>query len=364
MESSKIKICIIIPNLKCGGSERFISILCNHINTNKFLVELYILDGANKFYEITNPEIKVTSFSIKNVRNSLFLIGSILRKTRPNILLTSANHLNVFLAIFKSLFPREITFVARESSIVSINNRQYSSIYDQIAKAFYKKIDFIICQSKFMQKDLIKNYQVRADKTIIIHNPVEETNYKPNINSTPSRISQFKFISVGRLSKEKGIARILRALCLLTLDFKFHIIGEGPELQHLVELTNTLNLQGKIIFHGLKAMPYEGMLDADLFLIGSFYEGFPNVLLEAGILGIPVVGFHAPGGISEIISDGISGLLVSDDNTGEHFSAAIIKCLDMPRRRQLIIDNTRIRFSLEKIMDEVEFFFEKIHLKF
>ena len=52
MPFHKIKLCIIHPNLKCGGSEKFISIMCNNINTDIFEVELYVLDGTESFYQI------------------------------------------------------------------------------------------------------------------------------------------------------------------------------------------------------------------------------------------------------------------------------------------------------------------------
>ena len=105
MPPEKVKICIIIPGLKCGGSERFVSILCNYINTDIFDVSLYVLDGDDPFYQITNSLVKVFFLKIKNVRKSLFTVLKILRTTDPDILFTVSNHLNIFIAIFKFLFP-------------------------------------------------------------------------------------------------------------------------------------------------------------------------------------------------------------------------------------------------------------------
>ena len=306
MNGSKIKVCIILPNLKCGGSERFISIICNHINTENFDIELYVLDGSDPFYKITNPGIRSFFLSVKNVRRSLPTILKITKRTKPDIMFTASNHLNVFLSIFKFLFPKKIKFVARESSIVSINNKtsKYGRIYEWLVKNFYKNIDHIICQSVAMQNDLVTHYRIKKEKTIIIPNPVEPLVVPV---SGHKEKTAYKFFTVGRLSCEKGIDRLLNSLAKVAVDFTFHIIGDGPEKSNLQKLTTTLNLQNKVFFEGQKLNPYENMSNADLFLIGSHYEGFPNVLLEAGILGIPVVGFNSPGGINEIIRDNKKG---------------------------------------------------------
>ena len=365
MSQLKIKICIVIPTFKCGGSEKFVSILCNHINLSKFNVTLYILDGEDPFYKVINPEINVISLNIKNVRKSLVPILRIIKRDQPDILFTAANHLNVFLSIFKFLLPGKVKFIARESSNVSINNKKlkYGKVYDKIVKAFYKNIDFIICQSGYMQNDLIENYKIRREKTIVINNPVEDImdQSKDERESLHRKKGPFKFITVGRLSPEKGIARMLRALALLTIDFRFHIIGDGPEAANLLRLSKELNLQDRVIFAGVKQHPYESMGNSDLFLIGSYFEGFPNVLLESGMLGIPVVGYSAPGGINDIIKEGENGLLVNDDDTGVHFSSAILKALSMKFNRQSIRDQTIKNFSLDKILSEIENCFIRIH---
>lgn len=361
----KIHICIVIPTFKCGGSEKFISILCNHIKLSKFNVTLYILDGEDPFYKVTNPGINVISLNIKNVRKSLLPILKIMKRDQPDILFTAANHLNVFLSIFKFLMPRKVKFIARESSNVSINNKKlkYGNLYDKIVKAFYKNIDFIICQSAYMQSDLIKNYKIKKEKTIVINNPVEDVTY--HIHGGPGSLlkknAKFKFFTVGRLSPEKGIARIIRALALLEIDYEFYIIGDGTEAANLQSLTNELNLQRRVIFEGMKNNPYDSMGNSDLFLIGSYFEGFPNVLLESGMLGVPVVGYKAPGGISDIIIEGENGLLVNDDQTGIQFSTAILKALSMEFDRKSIRDRTIKNFSLNKILNQIESCFIRIH---
>ena len=115
------KILIIVPTLECGGLERNVSIICNNIDTNKYDVTLAVLNNEKPFFTIFNPAVKLIDLQIKNVRKSLFSIVKLSKKINPDIILTTANHLNLYLSMFKWMFPKMTKLVARESSIVSIN---------------------------------------------------------------------------------------------------------------------------------------------------------------------------------------------------------------------------------------------------
>ena len=95
------------------------------------------------------------------------------------------------------------------------------------------------------------------------------------------------------------------------------------------------------------------MENADLFLFGSYYEGFPNVLLEAGAHGIPVIAFNVPGGITEIIMQNESGLLV-EDNDIIAFATAINKALAQKFNANTIMETTKKRFSINSILPSIE----------
>ena len=87
--------------------------------------------------------------------------------------------------------------------------------------------------------------------------------------------------------------------------------------------------------------------------MGSHYEGFPNVLLEANALGIPVVAFNAPGGIAEVIRERENGLLVEDGNE-QAFANAIKKALLIDFNRGAIRNKTIEQYAPGKIMQQWE----------
>ena len=358
----KTKLMILIPSLECGGSEKFVSHFCNHTCTEKFSITLVVLNNAAPFYTIHSPAIEIIDLKIRRVRSSLFRIIRVIRETKPDILFTASSHLNLYLAIFRGLFPKRIKMFARESSIVSINSNRNRNprLYKWLVKNFYHRFDCIICQSVYMQHDLVKHFNIPENKTLVINNPVEETAPARVSDKTYAGTSDFnKFITVARLSAEKGIDRLIKAVAPLSLPYQYYIIGEGMEREALQELINTLGLAERIFLCGKKTKPYDGMEDADLMLMGSYYEGFPNVLLEAGILGIPTVAFDAPGGIGEIIVPGENGILVKENDLPA-FRSAVEAALKIKFDHNKIIALTKKRFPVNAAVNKLErIFIEK-----
>lgn len=358
-DTKKIRLLIIIPSLQCGGSEKFVSQLCNHINTGKFCVQLVILQNNKQFYEITNPAVNIISLDKRRVRFTLFKIKKLIHLFKPDIVFSAANHVNLYLAIFRNLFSKKIKFIARESSIVSLNTKNASMplLYHLLIKKYYQRFNIIICQGKYMQQDLLTHYGIDAAKTIIINNATA----KNNVYEIPvKQIDRpYKFITVSRLSPEKGIERLIHAVGLLSLPFEFYIIGDGIQKTALQKLVIKLNLHEQVFFIPENKNPFNGMEDTDLFLLGSYYEGFPNALIEAGARGIPAIAFDAAGGINEIIENEKTGLLV-DDNDIIGYAAAINRALEINFNRKQIATETEKRFSVNNMIQALEKLFSEV----
>lgn len=355
---NKLKLLIVVPSLGCGGLERNVSIICNYIDTERFDVTCAILNNSRPFFKITNPGVKVIDLKINNVRMSLFAILKLNRQIKPDILFATANHLNLFLAIFKWLFPKRLKIIARESSIVSVNTQRTwnPKIYHWLLRVFYKKIDLIICQSEYMREDLLKNYGVPVEKTRLIYNSVTVPDTGNDDNNAAPYV---KLITVGRLSTEKGFERLIRSVSYLKIPYQFTIIGEGYNRPVLEALIEKLGLQGKVILAGRDNKPFALVHNPDLFLMGSFYEGFPNAMLEALAAGIPAVAFNSPGGIAELLVNNQNGILV-DGNDEHDFAQAIEKALNHPFDKEEIRRSTLQKFSVNTMMDKWYTVFETL----
>lgn len=350
----RIKVLIFIPSLQSGGQERYISILCNHIDVSLFDVTLYVLDNSNAFFTISNEKVKVVDLGIKRVRKAFFKIFTTVKREKPDIVFSTGHHLNSFFAIAKVCLIGKFKLIARESTIVSLDNKMQKiyAILNRLDKIFYKRIDFIICQSLAMQADLIANYGVKAQKTVVINNFVEDVPAVAGHQQVVKAGQEVKiFISVARLSKEKGLKRIIAGLSKVNIPYQYCIFGKGAEKAELEALVATLNLQDKIIFFNETVNPFEKIDRVDLFLMGSHYEGFPNVLLEAGIRGIPVVAFKSIGGANEIIIPGVNGLVADAE---DDFAPLVIKAASFPFNKSQIREITLSKYSVPIVIKKVE----------
>jgi glycosyltransferase involved in cell wall biosynthesis len=166
--------------------------------------------------------------------------------------------------------------------------------------------------------DLEKHIGVPASDITVEHMPLRPAGPIPAAESAATRralgLSDAPvLLSVGRLSREKGHAELLRALSRLDASGKRKVqlllAGDGPERRALEQFCSKLGLEDSVRFlgHQGNVRPLYGV--ADLFVLPSHSEGSPNVLLEAIDADVPIVA-TAVGGIPEIVEDGISALLV------------------------------------------------------
>jgi glycosyltransferase involved in cell wall biosynthesis len=130
-----------------------------------------------------------------------------------------------------------------------------------------------------------------------------------------------QLLFVGRLAAMKGLPILLEVLAKLegvTLD----VAGDGPDRQLLEENVRALNISSRVRFHGHQSQRQvrELLKEADLFVMSSFAEGVPVVLMEAMAAGVPVVATRIAG-VPELVRDGYSGLLVAPGDANEMANA-------------------------------------------
>lgn len=97
-------------------------------------------------------------------------------------------------------------------------------------------------------------------------------------------------------------------------NIKLVIIGKGKNEEVLKEKAAELNIKDEVCFLGFQDNPYKYMSKAKFFVLSSWHEGHPMVLIEALSCGTPVVSFDCPTGPAEVVQDGANGLLIEDQN--------------------------------------------------
>lgn len=356
MSHSKIKILFVLPSLKAGGAERVISFIATNLNEQIFETRLIVI-GKKEDAVYETEGIEVNFLGKKRVMNAVPLMFKYLFTERPQIVMGSISHVNRLLGLFSFFFP-SIKFVGREASVMSVMNKYSSSrkIKLPIFKNYFIRLAAIICQSEDMSNDLIQKFLVPKEKIYIINNPISGNLPLKTINSKTENKKQL--LTIGRLSKEKGHKRILQALSKVNFDFDYTIVGTGNEEDIIFQLAKDLDLFKKITY-----IPHTNdvatiLAKSDVFIQGSFVEGFPNALLESCVVGIPVIAFKAPGGTKEIIKNGINGYIVANES---EFIQKINDLLFQEEWNPINIRHSVVeKFNKEHILGQYEQLFIKI----
>lgn len=308
----KKKIIFILPSLCAGGAERVMSFVSQQLNSSNFDVKLIVL-GFKKdaVYDVNALEVKY--LNKKRLLTSVLALLKVFIKEKPSIIVSSIGHVNIIMGFF-SIFFRKIKFVAREASVFS-NRNEFSKLNPKInltlMKFFYPRLSAIICQSEDMRNDFINKININPSKLVLINNPITMV---PKIERTINFENKLRFITVGRLSNEKGHSRIIEGLSKINkYDYHYTIIGSGPQEGLIRGELDKLQLNKKVTFIPFTSRVLEEVIKNDYFLQGSYVEGFPNALLESCTVGTPVIAFNCPGGTKEIVENGFNGFLVEDE---------------------------------------------------
>jgi colanic acid/amylovoran biosynthesis glycosyltransferase len=147
---------------------------------------------------------------------------------------------------------------------------------------------------------------------VVSHHQLGENN-KVGENNIRKRL-----LFVGRLSAAKGLPILLESLAILKQlhpDILLTVVGDGPDREHLQQITVQLGLNNSVHYVGYKSQTEvrEYFQQTDIFVMSSFAEGVPVVLMEAMASGVPVVATQIAG-VSELVDDGVNGYLVPPGN--------------------------------------------------
>lgn len=345
-------ILFILPDLNMGGAERIITLLINNLDKNKFTPKLLLMRKEGYYLELLDKNIEIIDIKTSRIRNAFFPIIKVLRTLKPDIVFGGWGEVSAYLAPIIPFFPK-IRFIARETNIVSqhVTRPEIRFFY-----RFYNNFDTVIAQSDDMKYDLINNLKIREKKIIKINNPVDVDAVEAK-SLEPMNFPFFEdyknVVAIGNLSYRKGFDNLLKVFSYLKKENIFlYIIGEGDDKEKLIELKDSLQIKN-VKFLGKITNPYPYLKNADLFILSSRYEGFPNVLLEAGATGTFSLANNCKGGINEIIEENVNGRIISIEDH-KNFAEEIKITLSKKYDKNRIKNSIKNRFSKDKIIHQYE----------
>jgi glycosyltransferase involved in cell wall biosynthesis len=356
-----MEIAILISGLRGGGAERVCVTIANELAARGNDVSLKVLDtqGAVYLHEVSRA-VRVEEIGASHARSSLIPLARWLVRKRPCLVLVFGHQLAIVLLLLRTILRSRFKIVARNINTLSKERSQlgfwHGTIVDGITRLFYRRVDHAIAQSNGMQKDLIEYYGFPSSRVTTIYNPVAPSIrrevIKRGIKDGPGYI-----LYVGRLAPQKGLDDLLTAFQIVVTQIKgvrLILAGNGPEEARLQKNADELGISDAVDFIGFQKNIAHWYSHACVVVLTSYYEGFPNVLVEAITCGTPVVAFDCPSGPSEIIVEKQNGILIPGRNVHQFAEALVNVLCD-----RIVFDPERVRrtaerFNTEKVVEHYE----------
>lgn len=211
---------------------------------------------------------------------------------------------------------------------------------------------FVCCVSNFTRAQAAIFAPDHVDRFHVVHCGIE-----------PRRLTRKKhtgtgvrMIFVGRIIRAKGIEVLLEAMDRLRTDhpeLSLTVVGDGPDRERMEKVVADRGLGQAVHFVGSKSQDEVArtLAEADIFVLPSFAEGVPVVLMEAMGAELPVIATYV-GGMTELVDNEVSGLLVRPFDT-EQLADAVRRLVEDPKLRQRLGRSGR-RTVLEHFTSEAE----------
>lgn len=331
-----MRIAFLLPTLGPGGAERVASLLCTYWAEQGHAVTLitFEAEGAEGTYELDK-------------RVSIRRVDALNRIRVPSArLVTNFRRLARIRAVFKGCSPDVIVAFTTEANIVAVLSAVGLSVPVVISernqpdrpglgrftlamrRLSYELATALVFQSEALARWGRKRFRVPVH---VLPNPVQLDAWREgNADRSGKRL-----IAVGRLVRQKGFDLLIESFERIAgrhAGWMLRIYGEGPERETLAAQIAAVGLAERVELPGVRNDISVVLAGADLLVLPSRFEGYPNVLLEALAAGLPVIATDCPGATAEIAGGGRYALLVPPENV-EALSEALDRMMESEELR-------------------------------
>lgn len=369
-----MNIVFFIGNLKHGGAEGVVATLTSELANKGHRISL-VCSLRNQIYEVSDTVnvIDVRNWQYdtsvgnlpqriyKKIANrflDLIYISKVIKREQPDVVISFlVNWLWQIIVLCKGRIP--IISAERNAMVFPHSGKNFWN-----KQVLYRLADAVQVMSRYDKAWLRGRYK----KIVPMPNPLR---FSPLSRSEYDTIfkKRSNILACGRVNPQKGFEKLIMAFALIADKYpgwNIDICGNFSVNDHYyIALNNIIGKHGlndRINFIGHRKDVNEVMKSHSIFALSSQHEGFPNVLSEAMANGMACVSFDIVTGPSEIINDGLDGLIVEDQNV-EALASGISLLIENEELRYSLgahaIDNIS-RFSKDKIVDKWECMFNNI----
>jgi glycosyltransferase involved in cell wall biosynthesis len=247
-----------------------------------------------------------TSYDHRHPNFSLLTDVGLLRflaSVRDGVLIGTRPGLNLAIALLAS---ESVVRVGQDHMNLATYN---PGLVDRIAEA-YDRLDLV---TTLTERDAADYRRLLGDRP-----PVEcFPNPAPDVGGRRASLDSKIVIAAGRLTRQKAFGRLVDAWADVAPrhpDWRLRIFGDGPKRRPLQRRIRRLGIEGSARLDGFTSRLHDELAHASLYVMTSRVEGFPMVLLEAMGVGLPVVSVDCYTGPRDIVTDGLDGRIVPEDD--------------------------------------------------
>ena len=337
-----------------GGPEKTILNSGAHVDRDRYrLLVAYMHNRGDTAYDLTERAAVMGAAFFDLVERSAFDPGMVLRVARlvrdhdVRIL-----HGHDYKSDLLGLAVRRLTGCQLVTTIHGwVRRTRRERLYVSLDQWAIRRYQRVLAVSQRMAAQLVE-LRVPATAIRVVHNAIDAEDFSRGdaagtLKSELGLSATTRLITaVGRLSPEKALDRLIRAVAALAdggHPVHVALVGEGDQRPALEALARTLRVQDRVHLLGHRAPVkplYPGM---DLLCLPSLTEGLPNAVLEAQAMEVPVVATDV-GGVAELVQDGETGRLVEPDDVSA-LARAIAEVFEQPEQTARMVQAARRRIE-------------------
>lgn len=307
----KRKISLFIDTFHPGGAERICINYANELTLLGHNVTIVAYNDNKQFYvDMLHKSVKVEYLGVDTGTKALFILLSKpwILNSHDNII--AFNHqISLILLLVKLIFNKNYNLISRNVNNLSkdlAKSRSSKSVLTKFLMShLYSNIGNYIAQCESMKEAMIEDYSIDRKNIIVIKNPISKEFSNLNVDKT------YDLLFVGRLKKQKGIDKLVQVIegCKERKpDLRVKIVGQGELESYLLDKLNYFKVNYDFERSSSDLLSIYNR--SEITILTSYYEGYPNVLVESLACGTPVISFDCESGPSEIIDNGVNGFIV------------------------------------------------------
>lgn len=343
----KKKIMLIVPMLHQGGFER-VCVATARLLEPYYEVYIVMFDSKDIAYDIKGLNVIDLHLGVKDS-----MVGKLLNVAKRSLAVAKLKR-SLAIDIAYSFGPTAnmVNVFSGKSAKIWVGIRSYMDMGNpKKIRLFCNRADKVLCCSKRIETEIVEQYHCK--NAVALYNPLDVAQIRVLAGEEgepklPWQDREHIVVSMGREDDVKGFWHLIKAFAQVKkniTDAKLMIIGDG-DFEEYKSLVKDLGIEEAVYFTGVKKNPFPYLAAAQVYALTSYNEGFPNALIEAMALKVPVIATDCMTGPKEILHKGNEtyGVLIPNMSPDKNLNA-----------KEISDEEIQLAKQIERMMSEEEY---------